>query len=192
MLRPRHAPTGSAPLGCPQSWKKHREQSEKATGQTRYARRSELPSRLWLTDAGGRIHYGSASCFAPYIFYRYMPDTTPATALTDTAAAPVAAPQPTPKARRRRPPTLSWSALEAVHERGAPLLAGRPETHGLGLLALLVGLMVLETQLAVMLIDKTGELTSALAAKQVHRFWSAVRASLMVVAVAVPVYAFYY
>ncbi len=61
-----------------------------------------------------------------------------------------------------------------------------------GLLALLVGLMVLETQLAVMLIDKTGELTSALAAKQVDRFWSAVRASLMVVAVAVPVYAFYY
>ena len=52
--------------------------------------------------------------------------------------------------------------------------------------------MVLETQLAVMLIDKTGELTSALAAKQVDRFWSAVRASLMVVAVAVPVYAFYY
>jgi putative ATP-binding cassette transporter len=119
-----------------------------------------------------------------------MPDTTPATALTDAAAAPAAAPQPTPNPPAT--PAHALVCLEAVHERGAPVLAGRPETHGLGLLALLVGLMVLETQLAVMLIEKTGELTSALAAKQVDRFWSAVRASLMVVAVAVPVYAFYY
>ena len=73
-----------------------------------------------------------------------------------------------------------------------PYWLGDQKRMACGLLALLVGLMVLETQLAVMLIDKTGELTSALAAKQVDRFWSAVRASLMVVAVAVPVYAFYY
>ena len=73
-----------------------------------------------------------------------------------------------------------------------PYWLGDQKRMAWGLLALLVGLMVLETQLAVMLIDKTGELTSALAAKQVDRFWSAVRASLMVVAVAVPVYAFYY
>lgn len=52
--------------------------------------------------------------------------------------------------------------------------------------------MVCETQLAVLLIDKTGEMTSALAAKQADRFWSAVRASLIVLAFAVPVYAFYY
>ena len=71
-----------------------------------------------------------------------------------------------------------------------PYWLGDQKRMAWGLLALLVGLMVLETQLAVMLIDKTGELTSALAAKQVDRFWSAVRASLMVVAVAVPVYAF--
>lgn len=73
-----------------------------------------------------------------------------------------------------------------------PYWLGDQKRMAWGLLALLVGLMVLETQLAVMLIDKTGELTSALAAKQVDRFWDAVRASLMVVAVAVPVYAFYY
>ena len=121
-----------------------------------------------------------------------MPDTTPATALTDTAAAPVAAPQPTPKARRRRPPTLSWSAWKQFIGVARPYWLGDQKRMAWGLLALLVGLMVLETQLAVMLIDKTGELTSALAAKQVDRFWSAVRASLMVVAVAVPVYAFYY
>ena len=32
--------------------------------------------------------------------------------------------------------------------------------------------MVCETQLAVMLIDKTGEMTSALAARQADRFWA--------------------
>ena len=73
-----------------------------------------------------------------------------------------------------------------------PYWLGDKKRAAWGLLALLIGLMVLETQLAVMLIDKTGELTSALAAKQVDRFWGAVRASLLVVAFAVPVYAFYY
>ncbi len=48
-----------------------------------------------------------------------------------------------------------------------PYWLGDQKRMAWGLLALLVGLMVLETQLAVMLIDKTGELTSALAAKQV-------------------------
>ena len=73
-----------------------------------------------------------------------------------------------------------------------PYWLGDKKRTAWGLLALLIGLMVLETQLAVLLIDKTGELTSALAAKQADRFWSAVRASLLVVAFAVPVYAFYY
>ena len=45
-----------------------------------------------------------------------------------------------------------------------PYWLGDQKRMAWGLLALLVGLMVLETQLAVMLIDKTGELTSALAA----------------------------
>ncbi len=122
-----------------------------------------------------------------------MPDTTPATALTDTAAALRARTAPHPqKPRRRRPPTLSWSAWKQFMSVARPYWLGDQKRMAWGLLALLVGLMVLETQLAVMLIDKTGELTSALAAKQVDRFWNAVRASLMVVAVAVPVYAFYY
>lgn len=73
-----------------------------------------------------------------------------------------------------------------------PYWLGDKKRTAWGLLALLIGLMVCETQLAVMLIDKTGEMTSALAAKQADRFWSAVRASLVVLAVAVPVYAFYY
>jgi len=61
-----------------------------------------------------------------------------------------------------------------------------------GLLALLIGLMVFETQLAVMLVDKSGEMTSALAARDAERFWGAVRTTLYVLAFAVPVYAFYY
>lgn len=73
-----------------------------------------------------------------------------------------------------------------------PYWMGEKKKTAWGLLALLIGLMVCETQLAVLLIDKTGEMTSALAAKQADRFWSAVRASLVVLAFAVPVYAFYY
>ncbi len=73
-----------------------------------------------------------------------------------------------------------------------PYWAGDKKRTAWGLLALLIGLMVCETQLAVMLIDKTGEMTSALAAKQADRFWAAVRTSLLVLAFAVPVYAFYY
>lgn len=73
-----------------------------------------------------------------------------------------------------------------------PYWLGDKKKSAWGLLALLIALMVCETQLAVLLIDKTGEMTSALAAKQADRFWSAVRASLIVLAFAVPVYAFYY
>lgn len=73
-----------------------------------------------------------------------------------------------------------------------PYWLGDKKRSAWGLLALLIALMVCETQLAVLLIDKTGEMTSALAARQADRFWSAVRTSLIVLAFAVPVYAFYY
>ena len=73
-----------------------------------------------------------------------------------------------------------------------PFWSGDKKRTAWGLLALLIALMVCETQLAVMLIDKTGEMTSALAARQADRFWAAVHTSLIVLAFAVPVYAFYY
>ncbi|WPB59504.1 ABC transporter ATP-binding protein/permease [Xylophilus sp. GOD-11R] len=60
------------------------------------------------------------------------------------------------------------------------------------LLALMIVLMLAETQLAVMLNQKAGEMTSALAGRDRDRFWDAVRAALLVLAFAVPVYAFYY
>ncbi|MBL7087305.1 ABC transporter ATP-binding protein/permease [Acidovorax sp.] len=73
-----------------------------------------------------------------------------------------------------------------------PYWAGDKKGTAWGLMALLIALMVCETQLAVMLIDKTGEMTSALAAKQADRFWAAVITSLVVLGFAVPVYAIYY
>ncbi len=59
----------------------------------------------------------------------------------------------------------------------------------LGLIALL---MLAETQLAVLLNARTGEMISALAARESDRFWSAVASCLLVLAFAVPVYAIYY
>ncbi|MGB9107219.1 MAG: ABC transporter ATP-binding protein/permease, partial [Telluria sp.] len=57
---------------------------------------------------------------------------------------------------------------------------------------LLIVLMLVETKLAVMLNDQSGELTSALAAKNGGRFWKSVRECLFILLFAVPVYAFYY
>lgn len=73
-----------------------------------------------------------------------------------------------------------------------PYWLGDQKRAAWGLLTLLVVLMLCETQLAVLLNDKTGELTSALAARDRDRFWDAVRDSLLVLGFAVPVYAFYY
>ncbi|MES2887477.1 MAG: ABC transporter ATP-binding protein/permease, partial [Pseudomonadota bacterium] len=59
-------------------------------------------------------------------------------------------------------------------------------------LAGLIVLMLAETQFAVMLVEQSGEMTSALADKDRARFWDAVRLTLFVVAFAVPTYAGYY
>jgi len=56
----------------------------------------------------------------------------------------------------------------------------------------LIALMLLDTQLAVLVNRQTGELTSALSARDEERFWEAVRSMLWVVGIAVPVYAIYY
>ena len=117
-----------------------------------------------------------------------------------TSAAAAAAPTPAPeslppvsnKSPRSRPPTLSRAAWKQFMGVARPFWSGDKKRTAWGLLALLIVLMVCETQLAVMLIDRTGEMTSALAARQADRFWAAVRTSLIVLAFAVPVYAFYY
>jgi putative ATP-binding cassette transporter len=83
----------------------------------------------------------------------------------------------------------AWRQFVAVAK---PYWVGDQKKRAWSLIALLVVLMLCETQLAVMLNDKTGELTSALAGREADRFWSAVHACLAVLAFAVPVYAFYY
>jgi len=73
-----------------------------------------------------------------------------------------------------------------------PYWLGDKRKAAWGLLALLIVLMLGETQFAVMLNNQAGEMTSALSAKDGPRFWSNVRACLMVLVFAVPIYAFYY
>jgi putative ATP-binding cassette transporter len=61
-----------------------------------------------------------------------------------------------------------------------------------GLLLLLLLLLLGQTQFAVLFNEQTGEFTSALAAREEARFWDAIKYCLVLLAVAVPIYAFYY
>ena len=61
-----------------------------------------------------------------------------------------------------------------------------------GLLALLVILLLGQTRFAVLFNEQTGEFTSALAAHEEERFWDSIRYCLILVIVAVPIYASYY
>ena len=63
---------------------------------------------------------------------------------------------------------------------------------GRGLLALLVVLLLGRTEFNVLFNQQTGELTSALAAKDAPRFWRATKIFGLALLAAVPIYAFYY
>jgi putative ATP-binding cassette transporter len=114
--------------------------------------------------------------------------TTPNFAKTDakTDDAPVA-----PKKRRRAAP-LSLAAWKQFIRVAKPYWLGEEKGKAWLLLALLIVLMLAETKFAVMLNDQSGEMTSALAAKDGDRFWKSVKMCLFVLAFAVPIYAFYY
>ncbi|WP_367116555.1 ABC transporter ATP-binding protein/permease [uncultured Pseudacidovorax sp.] len=94
--------------------------------------------------------------------------------------------------RRHRAPTLSMAAWRQFMEVARPYWVGDQRVKAWSLLGVLLVVMLCETQLAVMLISRTGEMTSALAARDADRFWSAVRWSLVVLAFAAPMYAGYY
>ncbi len=96
------------------------------------------------------------------------------------------------KSRAGRAPTLSMAAWRQFLEVARPYWVGDQRFKAWALLAILLVVMLCETQLAVMLISRTGEMTSALAAREADRFWSAVRWSLVVLAFAAPMYAGYY
>jgi len=61
-----------------------------------------------------------------------------------------------------------------------------------GLIALLVILLLGQTQFAVLFNEQTGEFTSALAARDEGRFWTSIKLCLGLLIAAVPIYALYY
>ncbi|MFZ6779707.1 ABC transporter ATP-binding protein/permease [Undibacterium sp. Ji83W] len=97
-----------------------------------------------------------------------------------------------PPPKRRRTAFLSLSAWRQFIDVAKPYWLGEEWKRAWVLLVLLIVLMLFETKFAVMLNDQAGEMTSALAAKEGDRFWTSVRTCLMVLAFAVPTYAFYY
>ena len=112
-----------------------------------------------------------------------MPNPNVATALPLPPAAPN---------KRRGPPPLSMAAWKQFYSVAKPYWLGDKKKAAWSSLAILIVLMLAETQFAVMLNQQTGEMTSALAGREADRFWASVRACLYILAFAVPIYAFYY
>lgn len=94
--------------------------------------------------------------------------------------------------KRRSGATLSVAAWKQFVSVAKPYWLGDEKGRAWLLLTLLIALMLVETKLAVMLNDQAGEMTSALAGRDRDRFWTSVQACLVVLAFAVPIYAFYY
>ncbi|MDP2026401.1 ABC transporter ATP-binding protein/permease [Sulfuriferula sp.] len=82
-----------------------------------------------------------------------------------------------------------WRRFRAI---AAPYWFGEEKWQARGLLVLLMLLLLGQTGFAVLFNQLTGEFTSALAAKDADRFWTAIRECLVILIVAVPIYAFYY
>jgi putative ATP-binding cassette transporter len=97
-----------------------------------------------------------------------------------------------PPPKKRRTEFLSLAAWRQFINVAKPYWLGEEKKRAWVLLGLLIVLMLFETKFAVMLNDQAGEMTSALAAKEADRFWASVKACLLVLAFAVPIYAFYY
>ena len=94
--------------------------------------------------------------------------------------------------KKRSGAPLSVAAWKQFVSVAKPYWLGDEKGTAWLLLALLIVLMLVETKLAVMLNDQAGEMTSALAGRNSERFWTSVQACLIVLAFAVPIYAFYY
>jgi putative ATP-binding cassette transporter len=116
--------------------------------------------------------------------------TTPTTAAA-VPSLPAGDTQP-PQRKKRRAPPLSLAAWRQFLSVAKPYWLGDERWRAWGLLLLLIALMLVETEVAVMLNNQTGEMTSALAGKDGDRFWHSVRTCLFILAFAIPAYAFYY
>jgi putative ATP-binding cassette transporter len=82
-----------------------------------------------------------------------------------------------------------WRRFSAI---ATPYWFGEDKWQARGVLALLVVLLLGQTGFAVLFNQLSGEFTSALAAKDADRFWTAIKECLAILVVAVPIYAFYY
>ena len=82
-----------------------------------------------------------------------------------------------------------WQRYSAI---AAPYWVGEEKWRARGLLAVLVLFLLGQTGFSVLFNQLTGEFTSALAAKDAHRFWTSILQCLAILIVAVPIYAFYY
>ena len=115
--------------------------------------------------------------------------------LTESASMPISATAVAPEGSdtpRRRPSPFSLAAWKQFVAVAKPYWQGDQKKAAWTLLALLVMLMLAETQFAVMLNTQSGEMASALAGQQADRFWNSVYACLGILAFAVPIFAFYY
>ncbi|MGB4062288.1 MAG: ABC transporter ATP-binding protein/permease [Azonexus sp.] len=74
----------------------------------------------------------------------------------------------------------------------APYWSSDEKWQARRLLVLLILLLLGQTGFAVLFNEQTGEFTSALAAKDIDRFWLSIQVSLGILVVGVPVFGFYY
>jgi len=82
-----------------------------------------------------------------------------------------------------------WQHFKAI---AAPYWSREKKWQARALLFVLVLLLLGQTGFSVFFNQLTGEFTSALAAKDGDRFWTAIKQCLLILLVAVPMYAFYY
>ncbi|WP_312548326.1 ABC transporter ATP-binding protein/permease [Massilia sp.] len=129
---------------------------------------------------------------APKLTPKLAPKLAPASAPTSAASGATSGDTPAAQGKGRRAAPLSLAAWKQFVNVAKPYWLGEEKRTAWTLLLLLIALMLVETRLAVMLNDQAGEMTSALAARNGDRFWTSVRACLLVLAFAIPVYAFYY
>ena len=87
---------------------------------------------------------------------------------------------------------LDLNLLRCALAVAKPFWVSPERRRAWGLVVLLVILLLADTQLNVYFNKQSGEFTSALAAQDGARFWRSIRAFLLLVVVAVPLYAWYY
>ena len=82
--------------------------------------------------------------------------------------------------------------LQRFGEIAKPYWFSQEKWRARGLLALLVVLLLGQTQFNVLFNEQTGEFTSALAGRDADRFWQSIRTCFIILVIAVPIYGYYF